>query len=74
LRAKYLQHLLALGREWERAGRWEEAAGLYLRGVEADELVEAFYQQRPSLPGLQHAESMVLRLSQSVTDPLPDRL
>lgn len=44
LRAKYLQHLLALGREWERAGRWEEAAGLYLRGLEADELVEAFYQ------------------------------
>jgi hypothetical protein len=43
LRAKYLQHLLALGRDWERPGRWEEAAALDLRGLEADELVEAFY-------------------------------
>lgn len=44
LRARYLQHLLALGQAWEGADRVEAAAGLYLRGIEADELLEAFYQ------------------------------
>jgi two-component SAPR family response regulator len=45
LRAKYLQHLLALGRAHEAEGRWEEAHSWYRRGIEADELVEAFYQR-----------------------------
>lgn len=45
LRAKYLQHLLAQGKAREGEGRWEEAAACYHKGIEADELVEAFYQQ-----------------------------
>jgi LuxR family transcriptional regulator, maltose regulon positive regulatory protein len=44
LRARYLHHLLTLGQAWERADRAHAAAGLYLRGIEADELIEAFYQ------------------------------
>ncbi len=45
LRARYLQHLLALGRAHEAQGRWEEAHSWYQRGIEAEELVEAFYQR-----------------------------
>ena len=45
LRAKYLQHLPALGRAHEAEGRWEEAVSWYGREIEADELVEAFYQR-----------------------------
>ncbi len=45
LRARYLQHLLALGRADEAQGHREEAHSWYQRGIEADELVEAFYQR-----------------------------
>ncbi len=45
LRAKYLEQLLALGHAIEAQGRWEQAVSWYRRGIEADELVEAFYQR-----------------------------
>ena len=43
--AKFRHHLVALGRAWEANGRWEEAVACYLRGIEADERAEVFYQQ-----------------------------
>jgi DNA-binding SARP family transcriptional activator len=45
LRAKFIHHLLARGQALETAGQWDEAIACYLRGIEADELVEAFHQQ-----------------------------
>lgn len=44
LRAKYIYAVGKLGAGLEVAGRHENAIELYLRGIEADELVEPFYQ------------------------------
>jgi two-component SAPR family response regulator len=45
LRAKFIQHLLARGQTLETEGQWDEAIACYLRGIEADEFVEASHQQ-----------------------------
>jgi DNA-binding SARP family transcriptional activator len=44
LRAKFIRMVGMLGRHFESVGRWDDAAGLYLRGIDADDLSEAFYQ------------------------------
>jgi ATP/maltotriose-dependent transcriptional regulator MalT/DNA-binding SARP family transcriptional activator len=45
LRAKFIHHLLAQGHALESQGRWDEVIACYLRGIEADEFVEALHQQ-----------------------------
>jgi two-component SAPR family response regulator len=44
LRAKYIRHSIELGRLCEESGQWDQAIACYQRGLEADELAEAFYQ------------------------------
>ncbi len=44
LRAKYIHAVGKLGAGLEAAGRHENAIELYLHGIEADDLVEPFYQ------------------------------
>ena len=44
LRAKFIQAVANLGASLEAADRPETAIDLYLRGIEADSLVEPFYQ------------------------------
>ena len=44
LRVKFVRTVQVLGRELESAGLHDQAIGLYLRGIEADDLVEPFYQ------------------------------
>jgi LuxR family transcriptional regulator, maltose regulon positive regulatory protein len=44
LRAKFIQAIGKLGKSLEGADRHESAIELYLRGIEADSLVEPFYQ------------------------------
>jgi LuxR family maltose regulon positive regulatory protein len=44
LRSKYIQAVLAVANRNEQASRHEEAIRCYLRGLDADNLVEAFYQ------------------------------
>jgi len=44
LRSKFIYAVGKLGSPLERAGRYETAIDLYIRGVEADPLVEPFYQ------------------------------
>lgn len=44
LRAKFIRHCTELGRLREESGQWEEAIACYQRGLETDELAEAFYQ------------------------------
>ena len=44
LRSKFIHAIGKLGSSLERAGRYESAIELYIRGVEADPLVEPFYQ------------------------------
>jgi len=44
LRAKFIQAISKLGNSLEAATRHEAAIDLYLRGIEADPLVEPFYQ------------------------------
>jgi len=45
LRSRMLQLITSLGRHREEAGQWRSAADVYLRGLEADDLVEEFYQR-----------------------------
>jgi len=45
LRSKMLQLVSSLGCHWEEAGELRKAAGLYLQGLETDDLVEEFYQR-----------------------------
>src|SRR6185503_11252040 len=44
LRGKFVRLVEAVGLEEEKAGRWEQAIALYLKGLEADDLSEPFYQ------------------------------
>jgi len=44
LRTKFTHAIGRAGESLERAGRYEQAVELYLRGIEADTLVESFYQ------------------------------
>lgn len=44
LRAKFIHAVMAIGEGNEQAGRHEDAIRCYLRGLDADNLVEAFYQ------------------------------
>jgi DNA-binding SARP family transcriptional activator len=45
LAAKFQRAIVRTGEELERAGRFEEAARVYARGLEQDNLVEEFYQR-----------------------------
>jgi DNA-binding SARP family transcriptional activator len=44
LRAKFIQVVDKIGGSYEGAGRYDSAIDLYLRGIEADHLIEPFYQ------------------------------
>ena len=44
LRAKFVQAIGKLGKSLENSNQHDAALGLYLRGIEADNLVEPFYQ------------------------------
>lgn len=44
LRSKFIRAVESVARNLESACRYEEAASLYARGIETDELVEAFYR------------------------------
>lgn len=44
LRAKFIHAVGVIGSRLEEAQRHEEAIAWYLRGLDADELVETFYQ------------------------------
>lgn len=45
LKNRMLGAIATAGRHEEKAGRWEGAAGYYLRGLEVDALAESFYQR-----------------------------
>jgi DNA-binding SARP family transcriptional activator len=45
LRSKYIHNLLETGHYWESHGFWEKAISCYQRGLEVDDLIEAFYQR-----------------------------
>jgi len=45
LRSKYIHNLLETGRYWETHGFWEKAMVCYQKGLDVDDLVEAFYQR-----------------------------
>ncbi|WP_290653577.1 BTAD domain-containing putative transcriptional regulator [Aquisalimonas sp.] len=45
LRTRLLRQLRMVWLSWERAGRWEQAADGYQRGLEIDNRVEEFYQR-----------------------------
>lgn len=44
LRAKFIHAVAKLGVSLEESGRYESAIDIYVRGIEADNLVEPFYQ------------------------------
>ena len=44
LRSKFVRLVEAVALKEEDAGRWEQAIALYSKGLEADDLVEPFYQ------------------------------
>jgi DNA-binding SARP family transcriptional activator len=44
LRGKFVRALQTVAHELEMPGRYEEAIDLYLRGIDADDLIEPFYQ------------------------------
>jgi len=45
LRSKFLRVLYLIGDHYEAGGRWEEAAELYQRGLELDNLAEELYRR-----------------------------
>ena len=45
LRSKFLRVLYLIGDQYEAGGRWEEAAELYQRGLELDNLAEELYRR-----------------------------
>jgi DNA-binding SARP family transcriptional activator len=45
LHARLLRHLVEIGRHWEQAGRWAEAAAGYERALEVDGCAEEFYRR-----------------------------
>ncbi len=62
LKNRLLRIVLALGRHYEQAGQWENAAKHYVKGLDTDNLAEEFYQ-RLILCNLQlgrRAEAMAL--------------
>ncbi len=44
LRSKFLRCVVKLSHQWQRMEQWEKAAECYQRGLEADEIIEPFYQ------------------------------
>jgi two-component SAPR family response regulator len=44
LRARFVCHLQEAGARLERASAWHDAAAIYKRGIDTDELAEEFYQ------------------------------
>jgi LuxR family maltose regulon positive regulatory protein len=44
LRTKFIRHTAFIGQHLTDTGKWQEAADYYLRGIEADNLAEEFYQ------------------------------
>ncbi|MBM4348204.1 MAG: tetratricopeptide repeat protein, partial [Deltaproteobacteria bacterium] len=44
LRNKFLRCVERLGHHWEASGEWEKAVECYEQGLEADDLIEEFYQ------------------------------
>jgi pentatricopeptide repeat protein len=44
LRGKFIYHVSHVGRRLEQEGRWDSAIVWYLRGLDADNLTEEFYQ------------------------------
>jgi DNA-binding SARP family transcriptional activator len=60
LRSKFVRAMETAGQEAERARRWEEAILMYSRGLEADNLIEPFYQGLMRSYGAlgRHAEAM----------------
>ena len=44
LRAKFVHYVGQAAEKLETDGEWERAIALYLRGIDADELIESFYQ------------------------------
>jgi LuxR family transcriptional regulator, maltose regulon positive regulatory protein len=44
LRARFIHSLVDLGRRLEEDGRFDEAIGWYMKGLDADPIVEAFHQ------------------------------
>ncbi len=44
-RSKFLRVLYLIGDQYEAGGRWEEAAELYQRGLELDNLAEELYRR-----------------------------
>lgn len=45
LRSKFIRYLLEVGRYMEKQGCWEQAMHCYRKGINADDLVEVFYQR-----------------------------
>jgi hypothetical protein len=45
LRSRFLRCVQQLAQHWESAGRWDKAATLYERGLEADNLAEELYRR-----------------------------
>jgi DNA-binding SARP family transcriptional activator len=60
LRARFTRTLMHLGEILERRGHWSEAVDLYRRGLEADNLAEAFYRglMRSLVARGEHAEAL----------------
>ncbi len=44
LRSKFLRSIEKVGRYWQEINEWEKALDCYLKGLEADDLAEEFYQ------------------------------
>jgi LuxR family maltose regulon positive regulatory protein len=44
LRTKFIRHTTSIAEHLSDAGKWKEALNYYLRGIEADNLAEEFYQ------------------------------
>jgi DNA-binding SARP family transcriptional activator len=61
LRAKFVRAVEAIAEAAEKTGRWEEAIALFNKGLEADDLVESFYQglMRCYQALGRHAEAMI---------------
>jgi len=45
LHIKFIHTLIEIGRFWEMHGYWEQAIRCYQKGIDADDLVEVFYQR-----------------------------
>jgi DNA-binding SARP family transcriptional activator len=71
MRAKFLHHVGRRAQQLESERRWDEAVALYLRGLDADNLSESFYQglMRCHKECGRHAEALSLywRLRQTLS-------